>query len=221
MKQIESAKRVAKVKLTLTKRTVEGGLRAPNKRVVASGGDPAAERADARSLPTLGEVFDDYIESGKDRADVTQRSYRRYANLYLGDWRPRPIDGITRRDVESRFHLLTERHGAVPANQALSFLRSVYRRPCVDHDGLRNPVEQWFAGGGRYHPHRRRKFGRRPERCPIGPGGLRHMERRLGTRGALNSTGMALSTHRCWGYCSGRFLGFLASSGTDYRTRRR
>ena len=124
---------------------------------MAGGGDPAAERADARALPTLGEVFDDYIESGCDRADVTQRSYRRYANLYLGDWRSRPIDAITRRDVESRFHLLTERHDAVPANQALSFLRSMYRRPCVDYDGLRNPVEQWLAGGGRYHPHRRRK----------------------------------------------------------------
>ena len=55
----------------------------------------------------------------------------------LGDWPFRPLDGITRRDIENRFHLITERHGAVPANQTLSFLRSVYRRPCVDHDGLR------------------------------------------------------------------------------------
>ena len=223
-----SKKRVARVKLTLTKRTVEalepadkpwiawddklvgfgcrvqpsgtksfivnyrageGGRRAPNKRVVvgrygrvtpeqarrraqellgrvAGGGDPAGERADARALPTLGEVCDDYIESGRGRADVTQRSYRRYANLYLGDWRSRPIDAITRRDIENRFHLLTERHGGVPANQALSFLRSVYRRPCVDHDGLRNPVEQWLAGGGRYHPHRRRKISSPAEVLP-------------------------------------------------------
>ena len=224
----KSAKRVAKVKLTLTKRTVEaleptgkpwiawddkligfgcrvqpsgtksfvvnyrvgeGGRKAPNKRVVvgrygrvtpdqarrraqellgraAGGGDPAGERADARGLPTLGEICDDYIESGHNRADVTQRSYRRYANLYLGDWRSRPIDAITRRDVENRFHLLTEGRGAVPANQCLSFLRSVYRRPCVDYDGLRNPVEQWLAGGGRYHPHRRRKISSPAEVLP-------------------------------------------------------
>ena len=44
------------------------------------------------------------------------------------------MDSITRRDVESRFRLLTERHGEMPANQCLSFLRSVYRRPCVDHE---------------------------------------------------------------------------------------
>ena len=39
----------------------------------------------------------------------------------------------------------------MPANQCLSFLRSVYRRPCGDYEGLRNPVEQCFAAGGLYH----------------------------------------------------------------------
>ena len=217
MKQ-HTEKRMAKVKLTLTKRTVdalkpaekpwiawddkltgfgvrvqptgaksfivnyrvgEGGRKAPNKRVVigrygrvtperarrlaqellgrvAGGEDPAGERADARALPTLGEACDDYIASGHGRAAQTQRSYRRYANLYLGDWLARPLDAVGRRDVEDRFHLITERHGAVPANQAMSFLRSVYRRPCVDYEGLRNPVEMWLAGGGRYHRKKRR-----------------------------------------------------------------
>ena len=215
-----TGKRIAKVKLMLTKRTVEalepadkpwiawdekltgfgcriqpsgtksfvanyragdGGRNAPNKRVVigrygrvtpdrarrlaqellgrvAGGDDPAGERADARALPTLGDACDDYIDSGRGRAAETQRSYRRYTNLYLGDWRSRPLDSITRRDIEHRFHLITERHGAVPANQTLSFLRSVYRRPCVDYDGLRNPVEQWLAGGGRYHSKTRRRI---------------------------------------------------------------
>ena len=40
----------------------------------------------------------------------------------------------------------------MPANQCLSFLRSVYRRPCVDYEGLHNPVEQWLAAGGRGPP---------------------------------------------------------------------
>ncbi len=46
----------------------------------------------------------------------------------------------------------------MPANQALSFLRSVYRRHCVDHEGLRNPVELWLAGGGRYHRTPRKRI---------------------------------------------------------------
>lgn len=30
-------------------------------------------------------------------------------------------------------------------------LRSVYRRHCVDHENLRNPVELWLAAGGRFN----------------------------------------------------------------------
>ena len=163
-------------------RVGDGGRKAPNRRLVVgrygrvtsgtrrgarrrncSGGSPAAtipagERDDARGMPTLGEACDDYIESGRHLAEATVKSYRRYSNLYLGDWRSRPLDAISRKDVEARFHLITDRHGAVPADQCLSFLRSVYRRPCVNHDGLRNPVELWLAGGGRYHPKRRKRI---------------------------------------------------------------
>ena len=47
-------------------------------------------------------------------------------------------------------------HGA---NQTLSMLRSFYRRPCVDHGNLRNPVELWLAAGGRFHKMRWRISG--------------------------------------------------------------
>ena len=56
--------------------------------------------------------------------------------------------------------------GQVPANQCLSFLRSVYRRPRVDHEGLRNPVEQWLAGGGRYHRKTRKRISSPAEVLP-------------------------------------------------------
>ena len=45
-------------------------------------------------------------------------------------------------------------------------LRSVYRRPCVDHEGLRNPVELWFAAGGRFNRHRRRRISAPAEALP-------------------------------------------------------
>ena len=54
----------------------------------------------------------------------------------------------------------------MPANQCLSFLRSVYRRPCVDHEGLRNPVEQWLAAGGRYHRKTRKRISSPAEVLP-------------------------------------------------------
>ena len=226
--QRTTAKLLAKVKLTLTKRTVDaldpqdkpwiawddkltgfgvrihpsgaksflinyragnGGRKAPNKRVVvgragrvtpdqarrmaqellgrvAAGDDPAGERAEARSVPTLGDACEDYIASGHGRAVSTERGYGRYRALYLGDWLSRPLDAITRRDVEGRFGVLTERHGEMPANQCMSFLRSVYRRPCVDYEGLRNPVEQWLAAGGRYHRKTRRRISSPAEVLP-------------------------------------------------------
>ncbi len=206
-------KRTAKVRLMLTKRTVEGleptakpwiawdnkvtgfgvriqpsgtksflvnyranggGRHAANKRVVigrfgritpdqarrqaqellgrvAAGGDPAAERARARGLPTLQAAFEEYLEANPSRAPVTVKIYRQNLRAYLSDWVKRPLDGITRKDVETRFNYLTEKRGWSTANQTISMLRSIYRRPCVDHDGLKNPVELWLAGGGKFH----------------------------------------------------------------------
>ena len=223
-----SRKRVARVKLTLTKRTVEtlqpaekpwiawddkltgfgvrvqpsgtkaflvnyragpGGRRAPNKRVVigryglvapdqarrlarellgrvAGGRDPAQERADRRGMPTLAEAFDDYLAANPTRKSSTEALYRGQMRYCLGDWLSRPLNTITRRDVEARFHRISERHGWAVGNHATSLLRSVYRRPCVDFEGLRNPVELWLAGGGRYNRTVRRRIGPPAELLP-------------------------------------------------------
>ena len=216
----ESSKRTAKVKLTLTKSSVEslepsarpwiawddkltgfgvrvqpsgtksflinyrangGGRFSPNRRLVigrfgrmtavqartraqallgrvAAGEDPAAKRAEARGLPTLGEVFEDYMKVNPNRSANTNKVYRQNLRVNLSDWVNRPLNAITRRDVEARFHRITERHGWAGANQTIKMLRSLYRRPCVEHDGLRNPVDLWLAAGGKYHPHRRRRI---------------------------------------------------------------
>ena len=223
-----SGKRIAKTKLTLTKRTVEslrpgakpwiawddrltgfgirvqptgtkafvvnyrsgnGGRRAPNKRVVigrygamtpdrarraaqellgrvAAGEDPAVDRSTARGMPLLRETFAEYLTVNPSRKPSTLRLYRGQIRYCFGDWLPRQLDAITRRDVEARFHLLTERHGWAIANHATSLLRSAYRRPCVDHAGLRNPVDLWLAGGGRYHRSVRRRISAPAEVLP-------------------------------------------------------
>ena len=203
-------KRIAKARLTLTKRNVEalestakpwiawddrlsgfgvrvqpsgtksflvnyrangGGRHAPNKRVVigrfgrmtsdqarrraqallgrvAAGEDPAAERAKARGLPTLAEAFEEYLAANPNRALNTVNLYRQNLRVNLSDWLSRCVNTIARRDVEARFHFITEKHGWAAANQTISMLRSIYRRPCVDHDGLRNPGGA-LAGRGR------------------------------------------------------------------------
>ena len=221
-------KRIAKVKVTLTRRTIEalmpqarpwiawdtdvtgfgvkvhptgtksfvinyrsrsGGRRARNRRVVigdanwvapdharrrarelldrvAVGEDPVATRTAARRLPTLAEAFEEYLEANPDRKEQTARFYRALMRNCLGDWLARPLSTIARRDVEARFLLVSKRRGRTVGNHAISLLRSVYRRPCVDFDELRNPVEQWLAGGGRYHRVVRRRISAPSEVLP-------------------------------------------------------
>ncbi len=232
--ETHTAKRVAKTRLTLTKRAVdtlepagtpwiawddkltgfgvriqpsgvksfivnyragEGGRKAPNKRVVlgrhgkiapdqarrlarkvlgkvADGDDPAGNRAEARAMPTLGDAFEDYMAVNPNRSRRTNGLYRYEAKRYLGDWLSRPLDAIARRDVETRFNRITEDHGWSPANRAMSLLRSVYRRPCVDLDGLRNPVDLWLAGGGKFHRKVRRKISTPAEVLPCWRAGI-------------------------------------------------
>ena len=133
---------------------------------VAVGRDPAAERAEARGIPALDEAFAEYLGANPNRKESTERLYRGQMRYCFGDWAARPLDSISRRDVETRFHRITERNGRATGNHAISLLRSVYRRPCVDFEGLRNPVELWIAGGGRYHPNVRRRISAPSEVLP-------------------------------------------------------
>ena len=255
--ETHTAKRTARLRTSLTKRTVEalkpdlrpwiawddrltgfgvrvqpsgaktfvvnyrsgsGGRSAPNKRVtlgrfgritpeqarrmaqellgkVASGGDPAQERAEARDMPTLAQAFVDYLGSNPRRKPRTVEMYRMNLRVCFGDWLSRSLDAIDRGDVEARFHRITERHGWATANQAVSMLRSIYRRSSIDHEGLRNPVELWIAGGGRLNRKRRRRISSPAEVLPrwsagVEAAGLPPAHRDIFTIGAY--TGMRL-----------------------------
>ena len=135
-------------------------------RQVARGEDPVPERGAEHRLPTLAEAFEEYLAANPDRKEQTARFYRALMRNCLSDWLTEPLDAITRRDVEARFHRVSERRGRTTGNHTLSLLRSVYRRPCVDFDGLRNPVEQWLAAGGRYHRTVRRRISAPSEVLP-------------------------------------------------------
>ena len=162
-------------------RTGDGGRRAPNKRVVigrygrisveqarrqahkvlgevASGGDPAGERAQARAMPTLQQAFEDYMKANPNLAPATIEIYCTDFRLRLASLPTRPLDSITRRDVEELFNRISEECGWSLTNRSVKLLRSIYRRFCIDIEGLRNSVDLWFAGGGKYHPKRRRRI---------------------------------------------------------------
>ena len=176
-------------------RTGDGGRKAPNKRIVlgrcdrlapdrarrmahqvlgkvASGDDPADERAEARGIPVLCKAFEEYIAANPNRTMRTDKGYRELVELHLRDWLSRPLDAITRHDVEARFNHLTAYHGWSQANATIALLRWIYRRPCVDLEGLRNPVDLWLAAGGKFHHRRRRKISSPAEVLPLWRAGI-------------------------------------------------
>ena len=123
---------------------------------VAAGEDPAAERNPSRTVPTLREAFEEYLAAVPTRKESTLAVYRRTVYGNLGAWVDRTLDTIDRRDVEKCFLRLTNEAGWVQANSAVKMLRVLYRRHCIDFQGLHNPVDQWRAAGGRPHRPRRR-----------------------------------------------------------------
>ena len=158
-----------------------GGRKAPNRRIVlgrcgiitpdqarrmahemlgrvAAGQDPAAERARARAVPSLREAFEEYLGAGPERKASTIASYRSTVCKDLASWLARSLDTISRKDVEQCFNRLSAEAGWVQANNAVKMLRALYRRQCVDVQGLHNPVDQWRAAGGRLHRERRRRI---------------------------------------------------------------
>ena len=99
---------------------------------VAGGDDPADQRAEARGMPVLREAFEEYMAANPNRAPSTDKGYRAFVDRYLGDWLNRPLDTITRREIEARFNRISTHQDWASANRTISILRSVYSRPCVD-----------------------------------------------------------------------------------------
>ena len=85
--------------------------------MVAMGEDPAAERARSRRMPALKQAFEDYMKANPKRKASTNASYRDRFERPLADWLGRPLDAITRSDVEDRFNRITGLHGWATANQ--------------------------------------------------------------------------------------------------------
>ena len=125
---------------------------------VAAGEDPAEGRTRSRSTPTLREAFEEFLSVGPERKPRTVEVYRRTVYHDLVDWLDRSLNSISRKDVEQCFNRLTAEIGWVGANSAVTMLGALYRRQCVDVQGLHNPVAQWRAAGGRLHRQRRRRI---------------------------------------------------------------
>ena len=171
-----------------------GGRKAPNKRVVigrygriapdqarrmaqdllgrvARGEDPAGERSDARGVPTLARAFEIYMAANPDRAVNTVRLYKQNLRVNLSDWLKRPLDAITRQDVETAsISSRANTAGRRPTRRSRCCARSTagpasISRVCAIRliCGWRPGGASTASGGGGYRA--------RPRCCPAGAQG--------------------------------------------------
>jgi integrase len=100
--------------------------------VVEMGGDPAADKAQARAADasaslTLGRTADRYLAARKDA--LRPNSYAAAARYFAVHWAPfhgRPIASIKRAEVAAQLQEIVANHGRVAAARARAYLSALY-----------------------------------------------------------------------------------------------
>lgn len=108
---------------------------------MADGRNPnAKKKAQSAAELTLEGAFQSFF-SARKLAAVTVDSYQRTVDLYLADWKQKPLAKISRDLVLARHQKLSAERGGVTANNVMRHLRSVYNFAAASHEELPpNPV---------------------------------------------------------------------------------
>ncbi len=131
---------------------------------VARGEDPSADRAAARSEPTLADLFLLYMEAhGPRLTESTRANYARAFRLHVsGPLGARKVSSITRADVAGLHSALLPR-GKALANQVLRILGSLFAWACEAGHATENPA----AGVKKYREEGRERFLTPDERARL------------------------------------------------------
>ncbi len=82
-----------------------------------------------RNIPTLGDVFENYLEhhlkANAKNPDHATKYARWQFKRYLGSWRNRPLPTIRREHVRERHEEILKQYGKVTANRTITFLRTL------------------------------------------------------------------------------------------------
>lgn len=93
---------------------------------LAEGVNPHEERrAEEARAVALGDVLEDFLKARKRLAERTIKDYRRLVDVYLGDWKDKPIASITKDMVERRHERLGDSSGPAQANYCMRVLRAL------------------------------------------------------------------------------------------------
>jgi integrase len=128
--------------------------------VMAGGNNPnVAKRTLAVDALTVERAFEAFFEAKPNLAAKTVKGYTRTCDVYLEDWARRPISGLTRDMVLTRHRSISEKHGAVTANNAMRHLRSIYNFSAAADDRLPpNPLAILSQARAWHREQRRRSL---------------------------------------------------------------
>lgn len=99
---------------------------------IAEGKNPAAKIRTARNAPTLGEVFDQFIElptrtkAKRPKAANTLIGYRQQFKACLESWRDCKLSTIKKSDIEKLHNEIGVERGQYMANRVLGLLKSLF-----------------------------------------------------------------------------------------------
>ena len=109
---------------------------------IAKGGDPVAERRQARNVPTLKAAFERWLEIHAKHHRRTWPEDERVFRKYLAPFHSRRLNRITAGDLAEWHGRIGEQHGRIQANRALFLLRTLFNfGPKVGYEGP-NPCKQ-------------------------------------------------------------------------------
>jgi Arm DNA-binding domain len=127
---------------------------------MAEGRHPRKERdADFAERITLEQAFAEFLVAKPNLSPRTVQGYSRTRDIYLRDWKGRPLSAINRETILQRHRSLTTQHGGVTANNLMRHLRSVYNFSLARCDALPpNPVLVLSKTRSWHREHRRRNL---------------------------------------------------------------
>lgn len=107
---------------------------------VAAGADPLDAREERRKMPDFGDWVDEYLE-GVRRRKKQPRHDERYLAAATALWRTRPLDKLTRREVQAAMEAQAAR-GHTTANRWLASLRACFQGAIRDGLLTVNPAAE-------------------------------------------------------------------------------
>lgn len=134
---------------------------------MAEGIDPnlAAKEKEAKEI-TLSDAFTAFFENKQTLSGRTVDGYTRTRDLYLADWRKRPVVAITRQMVLARHQKIAHERGRITANNVMRHLRSVYNFTAAAHEEFpANPVTI-LTQARAWHREQRRRTLLTPQQLP-------------------------------------------------------